>query len=534
MHNTKASLFVKNAQIWNGRKDFSGDSLAVFNDKIIGIGKYSDISDLIDSSTNVIDAQNRRVIPGLIDSHIHSVRAGLTWNQNVDWSGVKSLQEGFGLISEKIKEKKSGEWICVVGGWAPGQFKENRLPTIEEINNIAPNNPVYIQYLYESAIFNSAASKAIGLDAKSPDPVRGWFERTSTGELSGLCKGSGAFQLCLGIAGRPDFETQVQWTAAFMRRLNSLGISGVIDPGGFGMTPESYRPIYELWRRKEMTVRTRLYRMPLGPGLERENITDFIKHMNPGFGDDWLKLIGCGEMVSFGFMDLEGVQPFEVTQDGIDLFEELLPQLINAGWSIHLHAVLEKTITTMLDSIEKVLKTTPADKVRISLAHAEPITEKDLDRVQKMGIGIAIQDRMIFRAKDSANFWGEDILRRSPPLRSMLNRGIVVGGGTDATAVTPYNPWRSLWWLITGETLDSGPSRDKNQNLTREEALISYTQGSAWFSLDEDSRGTLEIGKLADFAVLSDDYFEVEESQIPEIRSLMTVVNGEIVYEGDK
>ena len=233
-------MFVKNAQIWNGRKDFSGDSLAILNDKIIGIGNYSDISNFIDSNTNVIDAKNRRLIPGLIDSHIHMVRAGLTWNQNVDWSGVKSLQEGFGLISEKLKEKKPGEWICVVGGWAPGQFKENQLPTIEEINKIAPNNPVYIQYLYESAIFNDAAKKALGLGPQSPDPARGWFERTQTGELSGLCKGSGAFQLCLGIAGRPDFDTQVQWTAAFMRRLNSLGISGVIDPGGFGMTPESY------------------------------------------------------------------------------------------------------------------------------------------------------------------------------------------------------------------------------------------------------------------------------------------------------
>ena len=101
MNNIKASMFVKNAQIWNGRKDFSGDSLAILNDKIIGIGNYSDISNFIDSNTNVIDAKNRRLIPGLIDSHIHMVRAGLTWNQNVDWSGVKSLQEGFGLISEK-------------------------------------------------------------------------------------------------------------------------------------------------------------------------------------------------------------------------------------------------------------------------------------------------------------------------------------------------------------------------------------------------------------------------------------------------
>jgi predicted amidohydrolase YtcJ len=198
----------------------------------------------------------------------------------------------------------------------------------------------------------------------------------------------------------------------------------------------------------------------------------------------------------------------------------MLEELLTAGWSIHLHAVLTATISRMLDVIEKVLAriTLDRDRVRISMAHIEPITDADLDRMARLGIGAGIQDRMLFRAKDSADFWGADVVRRSPPLRGFLDRGIVVGGGTDATAVSPYNPWQSLWWLVTGRTLDAGPARDPAWNLTREEALTAYTTGSAWLSADEGSRGTLEAGMLADLAILTADYFEVAEDDIPASR----------------
>ncbi|MGA1781597.1 MAG: amidohydrolase family protein, partial [Planctomycetota bacterium] len=386
-------------------------------------------------------------------------------------------------------------WVCVVGGWGPGQFAERRMPTVEEIEAISDDHPIFVQYLYESAIVNSVGLAAIGMAKDVADPERGWFERDDDGSPTGFCRGVGAFMACIGAAGRPDFETQVAWTAAIMARFNRLGITGVIDPGGMGMSPESYRPIFELWRRGAMTVRTRLYLMPQRPGVEREQIAENIKHLHPGFGDQWLRLTGAGEMVSYGFFDLEGVQPFEVTDEGAALLGELLEDLLRAGWSIHLHAVLRATITRMLDVIEEVLGRIEIDqdRVRISLAHIEPITDEDLDRMARLGIGAGIQDRMLFRAKDSADFWGEDVLRRSPPLRGFIDRGIPVGGGTDATAVSPYNPWQSIWWLVTGKTLDDGPPRDPQWNLTREEALSAYTEGSAWLSLDEKERGRLDL-----------------------------------------
>ena len=528
-----ADCIVVNSRIWRGSGGADGaTAIAIHDERIVRIGSDADVLTLRGPGTTVIDAGGRRVIPGLIDSHIHMVRAGLTWNQNVDWSGMRSIAEGLDAIRATVDATPPGTWVCVVGGWGPGQFTERRMPTIEEIRSISDDHPIFVQYLYESAVVNAAGLAAIGITAETPDPARGWFERDDSGAPTGFCRGVGAFMACIGAAGRPDFETQIEWTAAIMARFNRLGITGVVDPGGMGMSPEAYRPLFELWRRGGMTVRTRLYLMPQGAGLEREQIAANIKHLHPGFGDTWLRLTGAGEMVSYGFFDLEGVQPFEVTDEGADLLRELLEDLLRAGWSIHLHAVLRATITRMLDVIEDVLSriSIDPDRVRISLAHIEPITDQDLDRMARLGIGAGIQDRMLFRAKDSAEFWGEDVLRRSPPLRGFLDRGIPVGGGTDATAVSPYNPWQSIWWLVTGRTLDDGPPRDERWNLTREEALSAYTEGSAWLSLDEKERGRLDVGLLGDLVILSEDYFEVDEDAIAGIEADATVVGGRLVH----
>ena len=531
--NGHPSTILRGGKVWTGSGTVEEPTaLAVAAGRIVAVGDDAHISGLAGPDTRVIDVGGRRIVPGLIDSHIHMVRAGLTWNQTVDWSGVRSLAEGLEAIRARVASTPPGTWTCVVGGWGPGQFVEGRMPTVEELDAISSDHPIYVQYLYESAILNRAGREAIGMVAGASDPERGVFERDADGAPTGFCQGVGAFHACIAAAGRPDFATQVEWTAAIMLRLNRCGITGVVDPGGMGMSPESYRPIHELWRQGRMTIRTRLYMMPQAAGLEREQVRDSIRHLHPGFGDDWLRLTGAGEMVSFGFFDLEGVRPFEVTDEGAALLEELAEELLTAGWSIHLHAVMTPTISRMLDVFERVLGriTIDPDRVRVSMAHIEPITDEDLDRMARLGIGAAIQDRMVLRASDSAAVWGADVVRRSPPLRGFLDRGIVLAGGTDATAVSPYDPWRSLWWLVTGRTLDDGPPRDPRWNLTREEALAAYTSGSAWMSLDERTRGRLDVGMLADLAVLSEDYFEIDEDDIPGIEAWLTMVGGEVVH----
>jgi len=270
--------------------------------------------------------------------------------------------------------------------------------------------------------------------------------------------------------------------------------------------------------------------MPSTPGDELAQIRDFVRYLHPGFGDELLRLVGVGEIPVFACWDGEGVHPFEVVAPAKRLLEEIVRLLVQHGWTLHQHAILDSTVADTLDVWEKVDADMPIAPRRFAFAHAEPVGDENLQRIKALGAGIAVQDRMLFRAADSATLWGEETLRRAPPLRRILDLGIPLGAGTDATAVSPYNPWWSLWWLVTGRSLDGAPPRSPEHRLSRSEALAAYTSGSAWFSHDEHQRGTLAPGMAADLAVLSDDYFTIDEDAIPSLRSVLTLVDGKITH----
>lgn len=531
MSSRSADIIVRNARVSTGRVGApQHEAVAISHDRIIAVGTEDEVSQRATRDTVVLDAGGRRMIPGLIDSHIHLARAGLTWSRQLDWSRVRTLAAALELIERAVSEQPPGTWIQVVGGWHPGYFEEGRGPTPDELSELAPEHPVYVQLLYESAVLNRVGLAAIGMDASAPDPAMGSFERDADGRPTGHGRGIGVFQRCLQAIGRPDHEEQVASTGQLLRRLNSLGLTGAIDPGGMGMNPEAYRPLHELNQRGDLTIRTGIYLMPSERGREREQLTTYVQHQFPGFGDGHLRIVGLGEILHFGCSDLEGVGPFEVSADARAELLEITLLAARHRWPVHLHAVLPSTIDAVLDVWEEAADQVPLS-ARFSLAHAEPISDRNLDRVAALGAGIAVQDRMLFRAADSAAFWGDDVLRRSPPLRGILERGIPLGAGTDATVVSPYDPWWCLWWLITGRSLDGAPPRDPEHRLTREEALHAYTAGSAWFSYDERERGLLEPGMLADLAVLSEDLMEVDEDHIPGIEAELTLVGGRTVHD---
>jgi predicted amidohydrolase YtcJ len=475
------------------------------------------------------------VIPGLIDSHIHLVRAGLTWNDEVHWDGISTLDEALRLLAERATQLQAGSWIRVVGGWHPGQFAEGRGPSIEELDSIAPAHPVYIQLLYEDALLNSAGLRACNITSDTPDPAGGSFERNPASQLpTGKVRGLGAFNFCLHMMGESSLEAQIASTRSMFEDFNRVGLTGAIDTGGFGATPEIYRSLFEVWRQGKMTVRTRLYVGATQAGQEKQQILDWIRPLHPGFGDAFLKFVGVGEIVVFGCHDLEGLHPFTVSQNGPAELFEISRMVAQRGWPMHIHAVLNDTITAVLDAWEQVNREIPLVGRRFSLAHAEPISEYNLLRVQKLDVGIGIQNRLVFRSADSCACWGEEVTHSAPPLQRMLDLGIPLGGGTDATRVSSFNPWLSLWWFITGASVDSAPPRDAAHRLSRAKALQLYTQGSAWFSFEEHTRGTLGPGMLADLAVLSGDYFTVAEEAIPAIEAVLTLVGGRPVYTGSE
>lgn len=530
-HHGPAELVLTGGRVHASATAPAAEAIALRGGAVLQVGDAREIASLAGPDTQVIELGGRTVVPGLIDSHIHVVRGGLTWDDELYWFEVDSLEAGMAIIREQAATVPTGTWIRVVGGWQGGQFREGRGPTREELTAVAPEHPVYVQLLYEEAVLNDAALRAAGIDRDTPDPEHGAFDRDpATGEPTGTVRGVGAFQHCLGQGPARSPAAQVSSTQAMLRALAAYGLTGAVDAGGLGMTPDSYRPLFDLWRQGPLPLKLRLYVCAASRGGELDEIGGWVRHTRPGFGDPWLQHVGIGEIAHFGCHDLEGLTDFAVADAAKDELERILVDVARAGSPLHMHAVLNDTTTAILDVWERVDREVPIHGLRWSLAHAEPISDTNLDRVARLGAGIAVQDRLVYRATDSARVWGEDAVRGGPPLRKILDRGIPLGAGTDATRVASPNPWVSLWWLITGKTYDEGPERVAEQCLTRAEALHAYTRGSAWFSVEEHDRGALEPGMAADLAVLDDDYFSVDVEAIPRLRAELTVVEGRIAH----
>ena len=518
-----AEWLLTNGPIWTGAGEVQ--ALAIDGDRIVAAGTEEGARAAVGTDARHVDLAGHRLIPGLIDSHVHFLRAGMTWNDVVRWDDVESLDQGLSRIGEMASGTPKGTWIRVLGGWHPHRFVEGRGPTRAELDAAAPDHPVYVQLLYEEAYLNTAAvADALG----ETDPPGGTVERDAAGSPTGTIRGPGAFGSVLRSIPQPGVASQQASFRALMAECSRLGLTGVVDPGGFGVTPESYDGLIELWRSGGLDLRVRLYLVPWERGSEVEQVRYWMENVEPGGGDDWLRYVGVGEIFTFGAHDMEGLDPFAVSDSARADLAEITTLLARSGWPGHLHAILDSTIDAVLDVWEDV-----ADDVgglpRFSLAHADLIGSRNLQRASELGVGIATQSRFLFRAADSLASSGASATA-APPLRDILDLGIPLGAGTDGTVVTPIDPWLTMWWLVTGQTLDGAPPRDERHRLSREEALAAYTAGSAWFSLDEGERGPFAPGMLADLAVLSDDFFVIGEDEIPELRSLLTMVGGRIVH----
>lgn len=539
--NTVSDVIFFNGKITTLDKDSPEvTAVAIAKGKILATGSDKDILSLARDTTKKIDLKSKRAIPGLNDSHLHLIRGGLNYNMELRWEGVKSLADALLMLKIQADRTPAPQWVRVVGGWSEFQFKERRMPTLAEINAAAPDTPVFILHLYDRALLNGAALRAAGITKETPDPAGGRVERDADGNPTGmLIAEPNAMILYSTLAKGPTLPVadQINSTRHFMRELNRLGVTSAIDAGGGSQNyPDDYNVIEKLHRDGQMTVRIAYNLFTQNKGGELADFQKWTGIIQPYSGDEFLRHNGAGEMLVFSAADFEDfLQPRpDMSQNMEKELRDVVRHLVEKRWPFRLHATYDETITRALDVFETVNQDTKFDGLRWFFDHAETVSERNLERIKKLNGGVAIQHRMAFQGEYFVDRYGKEAAENSPPIRKMIEMGVPVGGGTDATRVASYNPWVSLYWMVTGKTIGGLQLYgDKNQ-LTREEALRLWTTGSAYKSNEEDVKGILKPGMYADIAVLSHDFMSIGDEDIKDISSVMTVLGGHIVYATDE
>ena len=532
-----ATLILTHGQIHTlDRANPLAEAVAIADGKILATGSHDRIMTFAAEGTQIVDLKGHTVIPGLNDSHLHLIRGGLNYNLELRWEGVPSLADALRMLKDQADRTPSPQWVRVVGGWSEFQFAERRMPTLEELNEAAPDTPVFVLHLYDRALLNRAALKAVGYTKETPDPAGGEIVRDNNGNPTGmLIAKPNAMILYATLAKGPKLplELQVNSTRQFMRELNRLGLTSAIDAGGgFQNYPEDYEIIEQLHAKEQMTVRIAYNLFTQRPKQELEDFERWTDMLKPGQGTDFYRANGAGEMLVFSAADFEDfLQPRPDLPQGMeDELERVVRHLVEHRWPFRLHATYDESISRMLDVFEKVNRDIPFNGLHWFFDHAETITERNIERVKALGGGIAVQHRMAFQGEYFVDRYGKEAVKHTPPVAKMLELDVPVGLGTDATRVASYNPWTALYWLVSGRTVGGMAMYDDNNRLPRDVALELWTAGSAWFSSEQGKKGRIEKGQLADLVVLSKDYFSVAEEEIKGIESVLTIVDGKVVY----
>lgn len=497
-----------------------------------------------DDDTTVIDVAGRTVIPGLNDVHSHTVRGGRFFNLETRWEGIPTLAQALDLVRTEAGRVPDGQWVRVIGGWSPYQFEERRMPTVQELNEAAPDTPVFVLFLYSMGFLNAAGVQAMVLTADTQTPEGTRIEFVDGGAI--LHAEPNPAILYKAIADLPQLsaEDQVNSTLHYYRDLNRLGLTSTSDAGGGGhLFPTDYAASLEVATNDGLPLRVSYYLFAQTAGEEAEDFSAWIAENEVGQNadaniDHGYELEGAGEFLAHSVGDWEnflapapGLEQRKA--DGQDLegdLHRITTMLVEAGWPLRQHATYGHSIRLIMDVFERVNEEQGNFAPRWFIDHAETIHDAELERIKALGGGIAIQNRMAFGGEYFIERYGAEAAAHAPPLRKMLDMGIPVGAGTDGTRVSSYNPWASLYWLVSGKTVGGTQQFAEDNRLTREEALALFTLGSAWFSQEEDVKGQNAEGMYPDFAVLSGDYFAVREREILSLESVLTATGGNIVY----
>jgi len=503
-----ALLLVNGNMITLDDQGSIADSVLIHRGRIVAVG---DESGEVASRAQVIDLGGRTVIPGLFDSHMHFIRATLRPGHDMRTiESATSIDELLDAIRARAVTVPKGEWITAIGGWDPIQFlDENRFPTLAELNKASPDH-AFLIFLRANG---PAATNDLGKDLLGA----GGIEVDQDGTIAQGEHSIAAFEYLKSLQTEQDRRRAA---IEFMHHANSLGLTSIRDvagterPGAQLFEPDhDYDTILGLWRNGQLTIRTRLMFMSwdeeIGDGTGSSNFEQRLRNSFARFGDEMLRVVGVGEHL--------------VSNPRNPAFVQATRLAAQRGWPVEVHSSSPAENQAHIAAFEAAHEVAPITDLRWSLTHVQQITADIAQRLKALGGGVTVQ---VHRYLNRGNL---DNNQGGPPLRMLVDFGIPVGGGTDSTNAQPMNPWYSIYYMVSGKNV-GGYAVNAGQELTRLEALRVYTLGSAWFSHDDDGLGSIEVGKFADLAVLSDDYLTVEEEDIRNLYSVLTLLGGEIVY----
>lgn len=524
-------------------------ALAVSAGRIYAVGNDDEILALKDGHTRLIDADGRRLIPGLEDSHMHPLNEK-NFNHKVRWDNVPTLKRALEMLTEQAARTPDGHWVKVHGAWSPYQFKEQRYPTIEELNKAVPNKPLYVQYAYNRVWLNKPAMKFFGVGTSKFPMLPGTeLQKDDKGNYTGVIEGYTFVFLAMdAMLPTATPEEQVSSLEYLIKDLNRFGITSVIDNSSLVGYPEGHAPLQTLINENRLNIRFPFADLGFSYDPEKnwvdteiERITK-ISPLSPGQNlhpnlEHGYEYEGTGEVLRAEIHDHENfdrptvIIPKEKMRQ---YAEEDVRKLIQKRIPFRMHITYNENLTPFLDAMEEVVKTTPLDGMRWSIEHAETISDENIARIKRLGGGIALDAKMALHGEAFAKTHGREKALYTPRFSALIKSGIPLSLTSDAFRVSPGNPWIGISWAVTGKAVSGNVILAEDNRLTREEALKLYTIGAAWFEYQESDKGRIAPGNLADFVLLSDDYFSVADDQIKNLQSVLTVVGGRVVYGSDK
>lgn len=524
-----AELVLKNGQILKVDADFGqASAMAVDKGRIVAIGDESDIASHIESGTQVVDLQGRTVIPGLIDNHMHLVRAAQNWQQQIRLEGVLDYHEALQRITDAAKKTKPGQWLIASGGFIERQFKGRPEAGFlrTDLDKAAPNNPVYLQHLFDWGYANSEALRLIGVDASSPEPMPGLLLDNS-GLPQGPVTKRAQWLIEQQIAAQQAEDRLAHGRQALLDLARS-GLTTVVDAGGFDTGDSLYTPFEQLDAQGEMPIRL-FYMKQVIPWDKGERTPDLTRLDGVEFnsGSAFFRPVSVGEQLMLAVQDSAG-RPAQSSDEVKAAFLKNAREVAKRGLHLHLHAVNDQSINQHLDAFEQINQDYPLAPLRWTFAHVDGIKPNTIDRVQALGMNVAIHSRPVLIGYRFVSRFGA-AAQQMTPMKTLTEKGVLWGLGSDSPVVSIYNPFRTLWWAVNGRMVDG--TKVSEQSVDRRQALIAHTINNAKLAFMEDELGSLEVGKRADLLVLNADYLTVDKRKIAAIKPVATMVEGRWVYK---